>query len=92
MLVNIKVGSLAEDSLRWVADSNGMYKPSTYCKMLTNAQGPTEKTWELVWMNLAPPKVEVFTWKLMHGRIPKGLQVGNSKMAFNISTNFEYHE
>ncbi|KAL4367931.1 hypothetical protein GQ457_05G027970 [Hibiscus cannabinus] len=35
----------------------------------------TSEVWKFVWTNLAPPKVEAFVWKLMHGHVPTKVEL-----------------
>ncbi|KAK8684699.1 hypothetical protein V6N13_040715 [Hibiscus sabdariffa] len=53
-----------EDSVRWAASANGFYTPKPYCDIVSF------DGMKLVWPNFAPPKVEAFMWRLVHGRIP----------------------
>ena len=59
-----------KDSLIWKGAPNGKYSTNLYCKSVLHVAHSTDKEiWKLVWVGLAPPKVEVFCWQLMRGRI-----------------------
>lgn len=35
-----------------------------------NLQSYDQDAWRKVWFGLIPPKVEIFVWQLLHGRLP----------------------
>ncbi|KAL4334108.1 hypothetical protein GQ457_07G014090 [Hibiscus cannabinus] len=78
-------GLCSSDALVWKADVSGIYNPKSFC-LITSSQGAnTEIVWNLIWQNIAPPKVEAFLWRAILGRIPtlselakRGVSVQNS--------------
>ncbi|GMI64746.1 hypothetical protein like AT4G29090 [Hibiscus trionum] len=70
LLEQFKPGLIGEDSVRWDASTNGFYKPAEFRQLLENSSCVNDPVWKIVWSNLAPPSVEAFVWKLIHGRIP----------------------
>ena len=58
-----------KDSLIWKGSTSGRYSANLYAKSVLCSSPSYEEFWKLVWVGLAPPKVEVFCWQLMQGRI-----------------------
>ena len=69
MLKMYVVSDNFKDSYIWKGSSSGRYAASLYCKYMLNAQVSDKELWKMVWMGLAPPKVEVFCWRLVRERI-----------------------
>ena len=57
------------DSLIWKRTPNGRYSTNQFYKDVTKSESLNLEWWKLVWSGLASPKVEVFCWQLMRGRI-----------------------
>ncbi|KAK8663773.1 hypothetical protein V6N13_083578 [Hibiscus sabdariffa] len=70
LLNSVASGSYSVDSLRWAANSNSFYSPKSFCILAKNANNGSDDLWRLVWANVAPPKAEVFLWRLLLGKIP----------------------
>ena len=72
-ICEILKGSIVCDNLKdsyiWKGSSNGRYSTSLYYKYVLNTQDSDKELWKLVWRGLAPPKVEVFCWRLMRERL-----------------------
>ncbi|KAK8604578.1 hypothetical protein V6N13_099514 [Hibiscus sabdariffa] len=62
-------GSGESDNMIWIGTSNGTYTTILYCEKLSTIASTTDRVWKQVWTGLAPPKVEGFLWKVIHGRI-----------------------
>ena len=58
-----------KDSLIWKGTPSGRYSANQFCKDVIKSKSSNSKWWKIVWSGLAPPKVEVFCWQLMRGRI-----------------------
>ncbi|XWS10694.1 hypothetical protein CRYUN_Cryun38cG0019500 [Craigia yunnanensis] len=46
-----------------------MYSTKQYCKSILSLDSTNSKLWKFVWMGFVPPKLEVFCWQLLRGRI-----------------------
>ena len=73
-----------KDLFVWKGYPSGRYSVNLYCKSVLRPSIMDKQFWKCVWMGCAPPKVEVFCWQLMRGRIAtkdqllkKGLLDGN---------------
>ncbi|KAK9042647.1 hypothetical protein V6N11_017714 [Hibiscus sabdariffa] len=69
MLAEVKLGSLPYDRLCWVKASTGCYTTKDMCKLLGKRDQDVFDR-NTIWEGLAPFKVECFSWKLLHGRLP----------------------
>ncbi|KAE8681544.1 hypothetical protein F3Y22_tig00111318pilonHSYRG00062 [Hibiscus syriacus] len=58
------------DCLRWISSTDGVYSPKIYCINVACEGEVEDRFWNLVWANLAPPKVEFFVWRVVQQRIP----------------------
>ncbi|KAK9032724.1 hypothetical protein V6N11_056981 [Hibiscus sabdariffa] len=72
--IEVKLGSLPSDRLRWVKASTGCYMTKDMCKLL-GKRDQDVIDWNTIWEVLAPFKVEYFAWKLLHGRLPTKLEL-----------------
>ncbi|GMI75505.1 hypothetical protein like AT4G29090 [Hibiscus trionum] len=62
--------TLDTDKLRWCGSPCGIYKTKDYCSLASFEDVHVDKFWNLIWVNLAPPKVEMFIWRAVLNRIP----------------------
>ncbi|XWS42552.1 hypothetical protein CRYUN_Cryun16bG0024100 [Craigia yunnanensis] len=69
ILKGIEVCNTLKDSFIWKGSTSGRYSASLYCKSVLHSDAADAKLWKLVWASLAPPKVKVFCWQLIRGRI-----------------------
>ncbi|KAE8676694.1 hypothetical protein F3Y22_tig00111582pilonHSYRG00680 [Hibiscus syriacus] len=72
---NVPPYSSPLDSINWIGAGNGIYYPKIYCELVSSGESTRSKLWKFVWANLAPLKVEVFVWKLVHGRVPTNVEL-----------------
>ncbi|WRX11383.1 Ribonuclease H domain - like 9 [Theobroma cacao] len=68
-LNHIQLDEEMEDKLIWKNMPSGHYTPNSFSELALGNNGSEEVLWREVWARLAPPKVEVFVWQLMKGRI-----------------------
>ncbi|GMI85696.1 hypothetical protein like AT4G29090 [Hibiscus trionum] len=62
--------NIEEDWLMWAGSSDGVHS-SKSTKAVINRDGVENPFWKkVVWRGLAPPKVKIFLWKIMWGRVP----------------------
>ncbi|GMI94762.1 hypothetical protein HRI_003145500 [Hibiscus trionum] len=80
-----KPGRFPQDSLRWRPSSNGVYSPKEFCRLVDSTIPDPEQVWPMVWANLTPPKVESFTWRLVHEKIPTKSELRKRGMISNSS-------
>ncbi|GMJ07534.1 hypothetical protein HRI_004422600 [Hibiscus trionum] len=64
-----------EDRIWWTGGSSGMYSVKDFCDTLTSNERQSDCLWPIVWMNIAPIKVEAFLWKAIQNRIPTGSEL-----------------
>ena len=58
------------DSIIWKGAKNGIYSANQYCKNVLCYNGYQGKDfWKSIWAGLVPPKVEIFCWQMIRGRI-----------------------
>ncbi|XWS13282.1 hypothetical protein CRYUN_Cryun36dG0024100 [Craigia yunnanensis] len=77
-----------KDPLIWKGSTSGLYSVKKYCKSMTNfySMNMDSNIWKFVWMGLAPPKVEIFCWQMIRGRITvKDLLVKRGMMEWNMT-------
>lgn len=58
-----------EDSLRWTASSSGLFSVASIWRWKVEDRDSAFRISELVWGNVAPPKVKFFCWLAWLGRI-----------------------
>ncbi|KAL4291362.1 hypothetical protein GQ457_14G021710 [Hibiscus cannabinus] len=63
------------DTLKWIGSSNGIYNHIEFCERVAMYGQETDPIWKLVWINLAPPKVEAFVWKTIQSRVPTRVEL-----------------
>jgi hypothetical protein len=75
-----------EDEVRWALEPSGEYSTnSMYCKL---SQGGAIAHFKEVWRNRVPPKIRVFLWQLIRGRLPAGDQLVKRRGPSNGSCAF----
>ncbi|XVE61157.1 hypothetical protein DITRI_Ditri06bG0017300 [Diplodiscus trichospermus] len=58
-----------EDRLIWKGSVSSRYSTSAFCKDHSKFSYQNLLNWKFVWAGLAPPKVEMFCWQVLRGRI-----------------------
>ncbi|XVF06594.1 hypothetical protein REPUB_Repub06bG0062400 [Reevesia pubescens] len=58
-----------KDSLIWKGSSNGIYSFKCFYSSVVMDSRLKNEVWKWLWVGLAPPRVEVFCWLLLKGRI-----------------------
>jgi hypothetical protein len=64
---------LEEDKVSWSLDASGTYTTNSVYLALT--QGATVTCFKDAWRTRVPPKIRVFLWQLIRGRLPSAEQV-----------------
>ncbi|KAL4347618.1 hypothetical protein GQ457_17G007830 [Hibiscus cannabinus] len=80
-------GSRMFDRIRWVGNSNGTYSTRAFCEVSSETGVDEVNIWKEIWVNLAPPKVEAFIWKVMHQRIPTKVELAKRGVTWNGDLN-----
>jgi hypothetical protein len=62
-----------EDVVSWSLEASGRY--STRSTYLALSQGASMTSFKDVWKTRVPPRIRVFLWQLIHGRLPSSDQV-----------------
>jgi hypothetical protein len=62
-----------EDQVTWALEPSGVY--STHSMYLRMSQGASVTYFKEVWKTRVPPKIRVFLWQLIRGRLPSADQV-----------------
>jgi hypothetical protein len=57
-----------EDQITWALEPSGVY--STHSMYLRMSQGASVTYFREVWKTRVPPKIRVFLWQLIRGRLP----------------------
>ncbi|KAL4341438.1 hypothetical protein GQ457_08G017960 [Hibiscus cannabinus] len=70
LINNFRSNNLIPDSIRWKGNSNGIFSVKSCCKISKPVVSTVDEVWNAIWSNLAPPTVEAFLWKAVHGRLP----------------------
>ena len=58
-----------KDSLVWKGSTSGRFSINLYCKSVHHSDNTVSDVWKSIWKGFAPPKVEVFCWQLLRGRV-----------------------
>ncbi|KAE8693020.1 hypothetical protein F3Y22_tig00110819pilonHSYRG00174 [Hibiscus syriacus] len=74
-LGSVSMGGSSTDCIRWCGSSSGWLKPKDFCNGSGNFNAEFNGIWKLAWSNLAPPKVEAFARRAVHGRIPTRIEL-----------------
>ena len=76
-----------QDQLVWKFDSKGFFTVKSFGYALEHVRFSEERAERSIWMGLVPPKVEVFCWKMLKGRLPVkqvlariGIEVGENAL------------
>ncbi|KAL4295459.1 hypothetical protein GQ457_12G031020 [Hibiscus cannabinus] len=70
LLESFQSSGLGRDWVQWVGSSDGLYSIKSL-KLQLNLASSSEVNWKkMVWIGLAPPKVEAFMWLILHERVP----------------------
>ncbi|KAL4385238.1 hypothetical protein GQ457_15G008200 [Hibiscus cannabinus] len=70
LLNNFQSSGLDKDWIKWLGSSDGLYSPKSLRSLLAPAANSNVNWDKFVWIGLAPPMVEAFVWRLLHGRVP----------------------
>ncbi|XP_051221392.1 uncharacterized protein [Lolium perenne] len=65
--------STDDDEVSWALEPSGIYSTSSVYARL--AQGAATASFKDVWRTRVPPKIKVFLWQLIRGRLPSGEQL-----------------
>ncbi|GLU20625.1 hypothetical protein SLE2022_368150 [Rubroshorea leprosula] len=57
------------DVFSWKKESNGIFSSSTAYKILTIKDCMTNEVWKWVWKTPTLPKIQMFLWLLIHGKV-----------------------
>ncbi|KAK9003028.1 hypothetical protein V6N11_060599 [Hibiscus sabdariffa] len=69
LLQNFKSEGFRHDSLVWAGSSDGCFSVNSCGKFLFSFVPPDSFWTRIVWLGLAPPKVEFFLWQVLKNRI-----------------------
>ncbi|KAL4308214.1 hypothetical protein GQ457_01G004750 [Hibiscus cannabinus] len=70
MLANFHSSGLGRDWLQWIGSSDGLYSIKSMKAQLSLVPTSVVNWKKVVWIGLAPPKVEAFMWLILHERVP----------------------
>ncbi|KAK2662636.1 hypothetical protein Ddye_001210 [Dipteronia dyeriana] len=68
-LEGIMVWKDIEDTVAWKFSSSGLFFVSSFRNKLEDFTGCLTSNFSLPWKGLCPPKIELFTWQLLKGRV-----------------------
>ncbi|KAL4310689.1 hypothetical protein GQ457_01G034730 [Hibiscus cannabinus] len=63
------MGRAEVDHLISTGSSCGYYTAKDFCSSLVDHEHKTNDSWQLIWSNLPPSKVEIFVWRASLGRL-----------------------
>ncbi|KAK8993498.1 hypothetical protein V6N11_033593 [Hibiscus sabdariffa] len=66
----LSFGGLGRDWLQWIESSDGLYSIKTMKAQLSLVPTSVVNWKKVVWIGLAPPKVEAFMWLILHEHVP----------------------
>ncbi|XVF85746.1 hypothetical protein PTKIN_Ptkin17bG0142100 [Pterospermum kingtungense] len=69
LLQNYCICNTIEDKLVWKDSCSGRYTSKYFCWKFLKDNNLSHERWGKVWRGLLPPKVEVFMWQLLKGRV-----------------------
>ncbi|KAK2640843.1 hypothetical protein Ddye_022606 [Dipteronia dyeriana] len=75
------------DSLIWVFDSSGEFSVKSFRKCMEDRNAQGGSVFKEVWLNICPPKIELFVWQLLHGRVL--VREVLSRFGIQVCTNLE---
>ncbi|XVF82053.1 hypothetical protein PTKIN_Ptkin16aG0012400 [Pterospermum kingtungense] len=61
--------SLGNDKVVWKRNASGKYSPRSFYDEHYKRELPTSSDWSSIWAGLFPPKIELFCWKVLKGRV-----------------------
>ncbi|XVF37524.1 hypothetical protein REPUB_Repub20aG0016100 [Reevesia pubescens] len=69
LLLEHAVNREQKDALLWKGTPSGLYTPKAFCKSVLARMYQENNLWKQLWAGLAPPKVEIFCWLLIRGKV-----------------------
>ncbi|KAK3199061.1 hypothetical protein Dsin_022476 [Dipteronia sinensis] len=69
VLENIKLRNNIQDALAWHFCPNGIFSVSSFRRCLEENGDHMDEFFPFIWKGICPPKIEVFTWQLLKGRL-----------------------
>ncbi|KAK3224854.1 hypothetical protein Dsin_004716 [Dipteronia sinensis] len=68
-LAGVKMQKLVADTIAWSYYPKGLYTVSSFRRCVEDYNAEEVSEFGKVWYGFSPPKVELFIWQLLHGRI-----------------------
>ncbi|KAK3189441.1 hypothetical protein Dsin_029002 [Dipteronia sinensis] len=68
-LENIPIHGNVSDAVAWVHNSNGLFLVRSFQRCLEEEDSVLATVPNLIWQGICPPKIEVFVWQLIKGRV-----------------------
>ncbi|OMO71257.1 reverse transcriptase [Corchorus capsularis] len=69
LLDNVTLSHEFKDKLIWKHSSSGLYSVKEFYKFVCYQNNSPDPIWRKIWLELAPPKVEMLLWQSIRGRI-----------------------
>ncbi|XVF49157.1 hypothetical protein PTKIN_Ptkin03bG0246000 [Pterospermum kingtungense] len=66
---NFQVCPRFDDLIIWKGSTSGSYSASSFCSEHSKRDVFSSLDWNVIWTGLVPPKVELFCWKVLKGRV-----------------------
>ncbi|KAK8993149.1 hypothetical protein V6N11_033253 [Hibiscus sabdariffa] len=80
-LNNFKPSNTEHDWVRWFGSSDGSFSVKSL-RLLIGPNRSGESMWnECVWIGFTPPKVEIFVWLVLWGRVPVKMELSRRGMS-----------
>ena len=68
-LDSIIIRKMISDDIMWTWSSNGYFLASSFRRRLEDLSSNVSTVSKLIWQGVCPPKVEIFAWQLLRGRV-----------------------
>ncbi|KAK3189918.1 hypothetical protein Dsin_029479 [Dipteronia sinensis] len=65
----LKIRQSTKDTIGWGFNTNGVFTVLSFHTALEEVDGRTSLSFRNPWKGICPPKVELFTWQLLRGRV-----------------------
>ncbi|KAK2642953.1 hypothetical protein Ddye_024716 [Dipteronia dyeriana] len=87
-----KVMDSISDSLSSGFDLTGEFSIKSFCNCMEDGNAQGGSVFKEVWLNICPPKIELFVWQLLHGRVLVRKEARNQRIFKDIPVDSVWME